>query len=362
MIRLLDLAASHAWRRKVLSLVAVMIPAIMAAGIVAIVGDSAGRSQRLLETLRDPVSRSITLTATKDVPIPAPISRELASMPGVEQAAALPPVVSVTATALFDPNVSVGYGELTVLSGLSPLHLTSGRQPQSGEAVASSNAIELLRMTQPLAASVDVNGDQVPIVGTFTADAAGAVADLARRSIIASARPNTDFRIVAIVAREPADVTIIVAAANLLLPDHTKFALNYEPRAANLQKSIAQSGANNLISLTRLIVLIGASVQLASSMLNAILQRRENARRRALGFTRSEIVAITAIEAAVLTLIGATLGATAGVAWLHAQRNPTNFAQAAATVGLLALVGLAAAGPGGATAAFQDPARILRVP
>jgi ABC-type antimicrobial peptide transport system permease subunit len=93
-----------------------------------------------------------------------------------------------------------------------------------------------------------------------------------------------------------------------------------------------------------------------------LLQRRENARRRALGFTRTEIVALGIIETALLSTIGATVGISAASARLYRFGTITKPAQVFATFGFLTLLAMLAAIPGSANAALQDPARILRVP
>jgi hypothetical protein len=363
MIRLMRLAIGHALRRKAMSLAAIATSAVVAAAVVTLTGDAARQANALLSSLRDPHSRSVVIRSTNpSKPIVGSTARAIASLPGVELAVAFPPAQSVTAPGLHDPNASAGFLALDTLHGNPPIRFTRGRPPAAHEVAVSPGAIAALRITQPLATGIAVADEQVPIVGTFVVDDRGVISDLLANAVVGPAEVTDGYGIVAFLAREPADVATIVSTANLLLTDRNNLTVDYERRAAEIERTVATAGRRNLASIAFSIVLVGALIQLASSLLTAVLQRRENARRRALGFTRYEIIGLGAMQAAILSALGAALGTAAAWARLDAHGAHVQLAQPAATIGLLIILAILASLPGGTAAALQDPARILRVP
>jgi ABC-type antimicrobial peptide transport system permease subunit len=363
MTRLLRLAVGHAFRRKAMSLAAIAVSALAAGAIVTLTGDSANQASSLLRALRDPKSRSLVVRTTNQMkPIPSGVAHSIASLPGVEIAVAFPSAISSTAPGLRDPSASVGYIALETLRGDRPFQITSGRLPNQSEVVVSLGAIRALRMNSPLATGIAYDDKQQPIVGTFEVGDLGAISDLLANAVIGPPQTNADYSTVAFLAHEPADIATIVVAANSLLPDRTSLTVDYEPRAAEIQRTVASSGRRNLAAVAITIVVVSALIQLASSLLNAVLLRRENARRRALGFNRREVVLLGAAEAGLLSLLGATVGVAVACARLASLSAPVEPLQVAATIGLLVTLATLAALPGGTAAALQDPARILRIP
>lgn len=363
MTKLFVLAVQHIRRRVAMSIAAIVLSAVMAAGVVTLIGDATQRANTLLQSLRDSKARSVVLrTSNPDKPVPNGTARALASLPGVELAIAFPPAESVSAPGLYDPNASIGYVTVDTLAGELPLRLTSGREPRFNEVMVSRGAAIALRMTQPLATGVVTVNGVVPIVGTFTLGDAGAISDLLTNTAIGPNRPDSDYSTMVFLAREPADVATITSAVNQLIADRAGMTLDYEPRAAAIERTVANAGRNNVASLALSIVLVGAIIQVASALLNAILQRRENARRRALGYTRRDVVMLGAIEATMLSVVGASLGTGAASLRYVATNVAVQPGQLFATIALLGLLAPIAAIPGATTAAFHDPARILRVP
>jgi hypothetical protein len=362
-IRLTRLALEHAFRRKAMSLAAIAVSAVAAAAVVTLTGDSANQATSLLRSLRDPKSRSLVIRSTsQSKPIARGIVRSMASLPGVELAVAFPSAISVTAPGLRDPNASVGLIRLETLRGNQPIEIASGRLPLAREVIVSSGAVGALRITSPLATGIALNDERQPIVGTYSVGDLGAISELLANAVVGPPEPTDSYTTVAILAREPSDVATIVSAANMLLPDRTGLTVDYEPRAAEIQRTVASSGRRNLAAVALTIVVVAALIQLASALLNAVLLRRENARRRALGFTRREIILLGATEAALLSMLGALVGVALAWGRLASMNAPVAPSQVAATVGLLIALAILAALPGAAAAALQDPARILRVP
>jgi putative ABC transport system permease protein len=355
---------NHSRRRKALSLVAAGVTAIMAAAIITITGDAARRSSDLLASLRDPTSRSVVLRSSNPTkPIPAALAKTLASLRGIELAIAVTTAETVTAPSLHDPNASATYLTTETLRGNLPLTITTGKKANLGEVLMSPSAAVALRMTQPLATVISTKDRDLPVVGTFDLGPAGALSGLLGNAVVGpSSAEASGYLSVVFLAREPADTGELVRAINLLIPDRDGISLEFEQRAAQIQQTVATAGATNVASLTLTIILVGGLIQLASALLNSLLQRRENARRRALGFTRTEIIALGIIEAALVSLVGAVVGTVAATARLARFGTVAKPGQALATLGFLTLLAMLAAIPGGANAALQDPARILRIP
>lgn len=364
MMRIVRLALGHARRRRAMSVAALALPAVMAGAIVTLTGDATRRADGLLGELRDTKSRSVVLRAgNSDKRISPTIARALASMPGVELAIAFPSAQSVTAPGLHDPAASVGYVSVDTLAGTLPVRLTAGRRPGVDEVVVSAGARRSLRMTEPLATGVVTNDGVLPVVGTFELADRGAISELLANAIIGPRRSAADsYTTLAMLVREPADVRVVADATSRLIPDREGITLDYEPRAANIEQLVAGAGTRNVASLALAVVLTGALIQIASSLLNSLLQRRENARRRALGFTRTEIVLLGMVEAGLLSGVGAAIGTTFAALRLAHESAPVRAEQLAATIGFLLLLAVVSSIPGGANAALQDPARILRVP
>lgn len=368
-LRLVALALGHARRRMILSLAATLVAAVAAGGVVYLIGDSTQRSNELLTTLNSPSVRSITIRANTDTTaadlLPARAVTNIAGLEGVDRAVGLSRVQSATTARLRDTQVSVGYFVTATLKGEPPYRLTGGRAPRTGEAITSSSAATRLRLSVPTSAETRVDDELVPIVGTFDAPGLGAITDLFDASLLSPAPSNASgFFVVVLIVHAPADVISVIDATERLLGEFgsNRYSVEYDARAAEVETLVATSGRSGVRSTAIAIMVIGALVEAAVAFVNAVLQRREIARRRALGFTRSMVFGALVIESAVLTGIGATLGAFAATVTLSTGAGAIDLAQPLAAAGFVSLIGVFAALPGGALAAFQDPARILRVP
>ncbi|MCR6712605.1 MAG: hypothetical protein NVV57_07860 [Demequina sp.] len=108
---------------------------------------------------------------------------------------------------------------------------------------------------------------------------------------------------------------------------------------------------------------VGAVI-IAVTVLSAVISRRRDfGRRRALGATRSALVATVLAQATIGAIIGTALGIGAGVMTLAATTGSLPTWQFIAGVaGLAVLLMLVTSTPIATYAAFRDPLRILRVP
>ncbi|MFA5774704.1 MAG: hypothetical protein WC864_04920 [Ilumatobacteraceae bacterium] len=367
--RLVAVALGHARRRIVLSLASFLIAALAAGAVVYLIGDSSQRSNQLLDTLNSPEVRSITLRANSDTLngdlLPENIVRNIAMLPGVEQALGLSKVQSASVANVTDDDASVGYFVGAFLNGETRYQLTSGRHPQFGEAVASENAVDRLRLTVPSASQILVRDALVPVVGTFTASSLGAITNLLNTSVFSPAiEDQNGYFILVLIVRQPSDVVAVVEAARILLTEFgvSRYTSEYDPRAAEVELLVAKAGRSGARSTALAIVALAGLIEAAVAFMNAVLQRREIARRRALGFTRGMVFGVLVIEGAALSGVGAAIGSLTATIVLASNKHSLVFGQPIAAACFMALIGVIAALPGGALGAFQDPARILRVP
>lgn len=368
-MRLIAVALGHARRRLVLSLASFLIAGLAAGAVVYLIGDSTQRSNRLLDSLNSPDVRSVTIRAKSDAYdedlLPASTVRHIVMLPGVERALGLSKVRSATTANVTNEDVPVGYFVGAPLKGEVPYQLTGGRLAQLGESIASTIAADRLRLAVPTASQIRVRDNIVPVVGTFTAAGLGAITDLLNTSVFSPAAEDVSgYFVLVLIVRQPSDVVAVVDAARLLLNefgvDH--FTTEYDPRAAEIESLVAVAGRSGARSTALAIVVLAGIIEAAVAFMNAVLQRREIARRRALGFTRGMVFGALVIEGAVLSGIGAVIGSLTAAIVLAGNEHGLVFAQPIAAAGFLGLIGIFAALPGGALGAFQDPARILRVP
>lgn len=368
-MRLIAVGLGHARRRLVLSFASFLIAALAAGAVVYLIGDSTQRSNQLLDSLNSPDIRSITFRAISDNLdedlLPASSVRHIAMLPGVERALGLSKVQSATIANITDNNVSVGYFVGTPLKGEAPYQFTAGRLAQSGEAIASETAANRLRLNVPTASEIRVRDTLIPVVGTYTAPGLGAITDMLNTSVFSPATENASgYFVLVLIVRQPSDVVAVVDAARTLLTEFgvNRYTSEYDPRAAAVESLVAAAGRSGARSTALAIVALAGLIEAAVAFMNAVLQRREIARRRALGFTRSMVLGALVIEGAVLSGAGAAIGSMTAAIVLAGNEHSLVFAQPIATAGLVGLIGVFAALPGGALGAFQDPARILRVP
>lgn len=368
LLRLVAVAVDHARRRWPLALVAAATASLAAGGVVYLIGDSAFRNEALVRSLRSPTVRSITIRANGDKPellLPGAAVRNLAQLSGVERAVAFSKVRSATVVGFGDSDVSVGYFAMVTLRGDDPFQLLGGRSPRAEEVVASRSAAAQLRLTQPSAGAVRVGDEILPVVGSYDASGLGGITELLDHSVFTPAPADAAayFSLVLLV-REPSDVPVVVEAARLLLGPQgvESYTVDFDDRGAATEALVAQAGNSSVRSTAVGIVLVCALIEMIVAFLNALLQRREIARRRALGYSRGQVLGTLLLEGTIVAALGGLGGMAAAMAILSGRGQPVQLGQPLATVAFVTLIAAVSTLPGGALGAFQDPAQILRVP
>jgi putative ABC transport system permease protein len=367
-IRTLGASAGHARRRPGLTTAAVLASALAAGSLTYLVGSATSTSNALLADFNEPDSRSILIRATNTEPaglLDSTSVAALVSLSGIEASVGLSPVSTATNQAIVGADDAIGFFEITPLTGPDPYELITGRSPGPGEALISDSGAARINATIPLASGIDVEGEQFGIVGTYAVkDNSRIAALIASSALTTNATRPSGFALVAITVKAPADLATVIAALPIVFSTRapSDYSAEYDPRLADVQQSISESSKRGVRTTALGVTGAGAVITALVTAINALTQRREIARRRALGATRALTVAVLATETTVLAALGATCGVLAAAGALAVQHEYRAVALAGAAAVLVTSTAALAALPGALFGAYQDPAKTLRVP
>jgi len=248
----------------------------------------------------------------------------------------------------------------------SDFALIQGRLPRPGEAIAGSGAAVALRLGPGLGSIEESGGRSQPfgVVGVFTAT--GPLAHL-NDVVLIAAEPGepTALRYLYVMASDVSVVDRLESVLATSTPAATPSALIIEAPAGAIAVREVVAGRLGAASRQLMAVVMGVgAVITAATMLSAtVARRRDLGRRRALGASRSALVATLLGEAGVGALLGIAVGTGAGIAALAVSTGSLPTWQFVTGVaGLVLLLTLAASAPIAIHAAHRDPLRILRVP
>ncbi|MCL2652581.1 MAG: hypothetical protein FWD63_02165 [Propionibacteriaceae bacterium] len=268
-----------------------------------------------------------------------------------------------------NPILPVGRAASRVLVGELPpeLPIIQGRAPRPGEAVAGVGAATALNLGPGLGRIQTIgqaDSDPIGVVGVFTATG-----------------PLAHLNDVVLIAQAPEDVGtlryVYVMAVNVVIIDRLEHVLTTStpatyPVAMTVETPVGAIAWRNAIAgglsaasreLMALIMAVGAAL-IAITMFTATTSRRaEFGRRRALGATRSVLVASLIAQTAISATPGVVLGIVSGLGTLMIGTGMVPAWRFTAGVGgLVLLLALVASTPIAIIAAHRDPLRILRVP
>lgn len=243
------------------------------------------------------------------------------------------------------------------------LHVSKGRAPAAGEAIVSESARELLGLAQP-SGTLDDGGRLLPVVGQY--GAGHEIADL-ERLVLVGAEPRTTERatLVYLLANSTANVPLVTAQLPALSGLDGGEGVNVSTSEELLRVEEAVGGELSRFGRTMALGALGAGLVLMA-LATALAQssrRRDHGRRRALGASRTAIVAVAILEVAFPVGAGAALGTAAGGSLVHRLTGhlPEPSFMVAVPV-LVLIIGMVATVVPATAAALQDPVRILRVP
>lgn len=347
-----------------ITLTLALVVATVCFSILVTTGQSAAAEQRVVEQIDSAGTRLIALSddgGSAQI-LPAAVA-DLARLSDVSWALGLGEARDVTNPLLRDGRVAA-----RPLVGSLPEEITiaRGRSPHPGEAIVGAAAATKLHLGEGLGAIQlpDGSEDSVGVVGVF--EASGPLSHLQDLVLIAHAPEDIDsLRYVYLMAR---DVTVVDRLEDVLTTStpalHPETLTVETPSGAIALREVV-AGRLGAASRQLMAVVMGVgAVIIAVTMIGATAaRRRELGRRRALGATRSALVAGLLVQTAVGAFAGVALGTVAGVVVLRLTADtlpaPTFII---AVAGLALLLTLLAATPVAAHAATRDPLRILRVP
>lgn len=354
-------AARNAIAHRATTIVLALVATAMTAVTFLTAGRAAAAEAEIIESVDATGPRLITLSIEEPSPgiDHAGIAR-IAGIDGIEWILALGPAHDIRSAAT---GQRAGVAARSLLTDLPPeVSIDRGREPRQGEALIGPQPQHALAMIEPAGAIID-EGTSRAVVGRFTSS--GAIADLERLVLVQPEDREVECSTLAYVlvkdplrvestaaqiralAGVPADQVVVSTSDELVLLGEV---LSGQIGALSRQLAIGAIGAG--------VVLVALTMTLAVGT-----RRRDFGRRRALGATRSGIIALTILEAAIPVLTGTLLGTVIGLiavtAWVGTT-PPTSFIAGGAA--LIAIAGVAAAIPAAAHAAWQDPLSVLRVP
>ncbi|MDR0481860.1 MAG: hypothetical protein LBH13_01665 [Cellulomonadaceae bacterium] len=342
----------------------ILVLATVCFAIVVTTGQSAAAEARVIEQIDGAGTRLIALSddgGSAGILPQAPAA--VAALSDVSWAFGLGEARDVT-----NPILSDGRAAARALIGDMPpdVTLTQGRFPLHGEAMVGIDAAQDLHCGRGLCTVQDVNSavDPVGVVGVFQAH--GPLEHLNGTVLVAS-DPTGDsaLRYVYAMATNVAVVDRLEAVLASSTPADNPAALTVETPAGAIALRDVIAGRLGAASRQLMGVVMGVgAVMIAVTMFaTTISRRRDIGRRRALGATRSTLIAGMLLQTALSSCAGAIIGTTAGLIVLQettASLPSPRFV--IAVTGLALLLALVATTPIATHAANRDPLRILRVP
>lgn len=354
--------------QPIVTITTAAVIAVVCLVVLATTGQSAASEQNVVAHIDSLGSRLVVaFDQSGDAHIQAASVQAVASLDQVSWAFALGPVTDVQNADSPRQDVVAErplYGKVP-----TALPLTVGREPGPGEAIVGTDAARTLGLQDGVGIVTD-GTHAWPIVGVFRADGplAGLNANVlvdAQLATQGAAVPPADARYVYAMARDVGAVDVLSRALPVVLRAQQPAAITIDQPSGVL--ALRQAVAGELGRSSRLLMALVLTVGLAIitvTVLGAVAgRRRDFGRRRALGASRSAIVALVLIQTAAAGLAGVVVGTGAGLGVVHALVGREPGAGFTSGVAILAfLIALAGSIPPAIVAAHRDPVQILRVP
>lgn len=359
---LLREAWTTTWATKVSSILTIVVALAMCMAALVTVGRSAAAASEVAQRMEQAGARRLSVTDTRDGGFVN--SRTLSVVQHVSSVEA--------ANALGVPfdavngHIGAGGTRLPVWPILGEVthvgDIVRGRIPQPGEAAVSVSQMRAWGLTEPVGylAATDQTG-QYPIVGAYRAKPP--FEDLAAGGIVA-ASPESAGRELRVVIDDVTSTrpTVKSILAILSPPDIQGVQVESPAALAGTARDLNTQMSGFGRTLLLLILAAGGFFVAAVVLADVLIRRHDLGRRRTLGITRADLIALVGVRTLITALIGATLGCMAG--WfanqLTGHPTPVYFTVA---IGVLAvLVAAAAALPPAYYASRLDPVRVMRTP
>lgn len=361
---LLREAARVAASQPVPSLVSALLVAVACGVILATVGQTAAAETDVLARIDQAGTRSVVLVDTdgRAELKPSALDR-IAALSTVEWIVGIGPATDVVNSRIEGGSpaaLRTVYGRLPG----SPYLVTSTWENRPGTALVGPGAQATLGLAQPVGGATGNQGD-IAVVGWFQAK--DPLASL-NQGLITPPDPDQAAQIlrsIHILAQRPQDVAALTDAARALAAPEDPTSLGIETSETLAQVRAAVAGELGRFGRQLVLMVLAAAVVLIGLTVygSVTTRRRDFGRRRALGASRTALVALVVAQTGFVAAVGATMGTTVGTIIAHrlsgASLQP-DFIVAVATLCILAAA--IASLPPAIIAAHRDPVRILRVP
>jgi putative ABC transport system permease protein len=345
---------------RVPTVLILLVTAAMTFAAATTSGRSAALQDQLDRRVQDAGARVITVSDLGDDAFLTETNIEtVAALSSVETAAAVTRAATVT-------NRSLGWGGPTVsawglvgsdFSDIADLQM--GRWPEPGEAIVSTKAAQVLRMESPSGAVITRDQQAYAVVGGFEAEGPfdwlneGVLYAPTGQAVGAEARVVvSDLGMLGPTERTVRKVLAPNDPANLRLTSPRDLAEVSHELGGDLRSAGYET--------TLIVLLVGALFVGAVSLADVLIRRRDLGRRRALGATRFDLVALICLRVLFSAILGAVLGVVAVQAFGAIAVTIAPLAYAAASATLVAISALLATIPAGLLAANRDPVTVLR--
>lgn len=341
------------------ALVLLVVGAMCFAAVVT-VGRQAAVEARVAQELAGPAARTLTVTDTGG-------SGALTG-PTVQLATALDGVGAVIARDSPQDAVNGALGPGSTRVAVVELYgtldaavtMTEGRLPSAGEVIVPTGLLDRLRLAQPSGFLETPEGEQWAVVGVFTPRAP--FDDLATFAVAGGQlRSDTTLQQMRVVADTASDATIVRdATLSLIELDPTKVRVESPAVLDPARQAVSGQLAGLGRSLLFLILGVGAFFVAVVVLADVLVRRRDLGRRRTLGISRGDLIALVALRTTMPALLGSLLGAVAGQVVLARDTGtvPIDFALAVAV--LATLTAALACLPPATYAATRDPVAVMR--
>lgn len=364
---LLREAAATARASLVSSVLILLVIAGIDVAALATVGRQAAAENELALLLDGPSARTLTVTVTSDAQVITPAA--------VQSLASLSHTDAVVATSLpvdaYSASLGRGTDPVAIVDAYGTLSraitITRGRLPATSEVILAEDLMTPLGLAEPVGSLVAPDGREWAIVGTFTASPP--FEDFGRMAISSPALNASsgtrgftfgELRVVADSRNSVGAVQDVVLASIPADQQDTRVTTALAAAQTGTQAQDALAGLGRSVLL--LILGAGAFLVVAVVLADVLVRRRDLGRRRTLGITRGDLIALVALRSVIPAGVGAVIGAVVGCVYVRAMSGQVPVAMAIAVTVLAVVTTLLASLPPAVFASRVDPVEVMRTP
>jgi hypothetical protein len=357
-LQLLMESARQAIRRPIGTVALMLTLATSTASILLLVGTAKATADKFAAEVEQPQFRTVTLRSKSPGAIDPATASRISALGGVSDELAVVSLTTASNAAFAGDGPSLGLYE-TLQRGLLT---SSGRLIGAGEVAMTPTASAQLGLVNGVGTLVDERGRQWAAVGLLNPDSD--VASLGGATVVGvtSERSPPALEYVSAVVDVDHDLRTTALWMTKLATDPTQVETDFNGQLDVVAGSAKSALSGSRRSSARAMLAAAAGVVAFLSFALAAAQRRDVARRRALGAARSTIVGLLTLSASLSAASGVLLGTSVALIVLHQRASSPDATFVCATGVLCMFVAAVASVPGAMLGAVTEPARILRVP